>query len=218
LAHVYLFADEAGDFAFNARGSRYFIIGSVTLEDCAIGSDLLDLRRRLTMQGRVHQGFAEFHAAEDRQEIRDLVFSLLGAHDFRVDATILDKTKTLPRLAQDHLRFYKQAWYLHFQYVGPRVVGPKDDLLVVASALQVNRKKAVLGHAVRDVVQQIVEARSYQTAFWPAQADPCLQAADYVTWAIQRKHERGDARSYELIRNKIASEFQPFRIGATTYY
>jgi Protein of unknown function (DUF3800) len=218
LAHVYLFADEAGDFAFNARGSRYFIIGSVTLEDCAIGSKLLDLRRELTMQGRVQQGFAEFHAAEDRQEIRDLVFNLLGAHDFRVDATILDKAKTLPRLAQDHLRFYKQAWYLHFQYVGPRVVGPKDDLLVVASALQVNRKKAVLGHAVRDVVQQIAAARSYQTAFWPAQADPCLQVADYVTWAIQRKHERGDARSYELIRDKIASELQPFRIGATTYY
>jgi hypothetical protein len=156
--------------------------------------------------------------AEDRQEIRNLVFKLLEAHEFRVDATILDKTKTLPRLAQDRLRFYKQAWYLHFQYVGPRVVGPEDDLLVVASALQVNRKKAVLGHAVRDVVGQIVEARSYQTAFWPAQADPCLQVADYVTWAIQRKHERGDSRSYELIRSKIASEFQPFRIGSTTYY
>ena len=130
MAHVYLFADATGDFAFNARESRYLIIGSVTLEDYAIGGDLLDLRPELTMRGRVHQ------------------------------ATILDKTKTLPRLAQDHLRFYKQAWYLHFQYVGPRVVGSKDDLLVVASALQVNRKKAVLGHAVRDVVQQIVQARS----------------------------------------------------------
>ena len=49
----------------------------------------------------------------------------------------------------------------------------------------------MLGHAVRDVVEQLVEARSYRTAFWPAQADPCLQAADYVTWAIQRKHEAG---------------------------
>jgi hypothetical protein len=43
------------------------------------------------------------------------------------------------------LRFYKTAWYLHFQFVGPRIAGPKDDLLVIASALQINRKKAVLG-------------------------------------------------------------------------
>lgn len=188
------------------------------MASCAIGDELLNLRRELTLQGRVDQRFTEFHAAEDRQEIRDLVFGVLGTHDFRADATILDKRKTVPRLARDPLRFYKQAWYLHFQYVGPRVAGPKDDLLVVASALQVNRKKAVLGHAVRDVVEQLVEARSYRTAFWPAQADPCLQAADYVTWAIQRKLERGDARSYELIRSKIASEFQPFRVGPTTYY
>ncbi|HET6748121.1 MAG TPA: DUF3800 domain-containing protein [Actinomycetes bacterium] len=218
MAHVYLFADEAGDFSFNARGSRFFVIGSVTMASCAIGNELLSLRRELTLQGRVDQRFTEFHAAEDRQEIRDRVFRLLGAHDFRIDATILDKTKTLPRLAEDPLRFYKQAWYLHFQYVGPRVAGPKDDLLVVASALQVSRKKAVLGHAVRDVVEQIVEARSYRTAFWPAQSDPCLQVADYVTWAIQRKHERGDTRSYELIRDRLESEFQPFRVGTTTYY
>jgi hypothetical protein len=188
------------------------------MKSCKIGADLLELRRELALDGKIGQGYAEFHAAEDRQGIRDIVFDLLAAHDFRVDATILDKTKTLPRLAQDHLRFYKTAWYLHFQYVGPRIVGPDDDLLVVASALQINKKKAVLGHAIEDVVHQIVRARTYRTAFWPAQADPCLQVADYVTWAVQRRYERGDSRSYDLIKDRIASEFQPFRIGTTTYY
>jgi hypothetical protein len=55
-----------------------------------------------------------------------------------VDATILDETKTVPALAADHLRFYRTAWFLHFQFVGPKIAGPKDDLLVVASALQIN--------------------------------------------------------------------------------
>jgi Protein of unknown function (DUF3800) len=219
MARIYVFADEAGNFAFDRQGgSRYFIIGSVTMEDCSIGAELLELRRELALGDKLHQGHAEFHASEDRQAIRNAVFDLLGAHDFRVDATILDKTKTLPRLAGDHLRFYKQAWYLHFQFVGPKIAGPKDDLLVVASALQINKKKAVLGHAVEDVVRQVVRARSYRTAFWPAQSDPCLQVADYVTWAIQRKHEKNDLRSYNLIREKVASEFQPFRVGTTVYY
>lgn len=219
MARIYVFADEAGDFAFDRQGgSRYFIIGSVTMEDCRIGADLLELRRELALADKLRPGQAEFHASEDRQAIRNAVFDLLDAHDFRVDATILDKSKTHPPLAADLLRFYKQAWYLHFQYVGPKIAGPKDDLLVVASALQINKKKAVLGHAVADVVRQVVRARSHRTAFWPAQADPCLQVADYVTWAIQRKYEKYDQRSYKLIRDKIASEFEPFGRGPTTYY
>jgi hypothetical protein len=30
----------------------------------------------------------------------------------------------------------------------------------------------------------------------PHMSDPCLQVADYCTWAIQRKWERGDERSH----------------------
>jgi hypothetical protein len=37
-------------------------------------------------------------------------------------------------------------------------------------------------------------------------SDPCLWAADYCTWAIQRKWERRDERAYELIAAAVASE------------
>jgi hypothetical protein len=216
MARVYLFADEAGNFDFNSQGSRYFILGSVAMESCSIGAALLELRRDLALTS--DQVLAEFHAAEDRQVVRDRVFGLLAQDSFRIDATILDKTKTVPHLAENPLRFYKEAWYLHFKYVGPRIAGSNDELLVVASSLQVNRRKSVLAHAVRDVVEQVVQTSVWSTAFWPSQADPCLQVADYVTWAIQRKYERGDTRSYDLIREKIATEFEPFQFGPTTYY
>jgi len=183
---------------------------------CGIGAALLELRRDLALTS--DQVLSEFHAAEDRQAVRNEVFGLLALDSFRIDATILDKTKTVPYLAADPLRFYKEAWYLHFKYVGPKIAGPKDELLVVASSLEVSRKKSVLAHAVRDVVEQIVRTSVWATAFWPAQADPCLQVADYATWAIQRKYERDDTRSYELIRGKVATEFEPFLFGPTTYY
>jgi hypothetical protein len=99
------------------------------------------LRRELALDDRTGRHYAEFHASKDCQTDQDYVFDLLAAHDFRIDATILDKTKTLPRLAEDPLRFYKQAWYLHYKYIGPKIAGPKDDLLVVASALQIKKKK-----------------------------------------------------------------------------
>lgn len=39
-----------------------------------------------------------------------------------------------------------------------------------------------------------------------------------MTWAIQRKYERGDSRSYNLMKHKVRSEFEPFKFGPKTYY
>lgn len=44
------------------------------------------------------------------------------------------------------------------------------------------------------------------------------QIADYCSWAIQRKWESGDQRSYDLIRDKIRSEFDAFSTGSMYYY
>jgi hypothetical protein len=71
---------------------------------------------------------------------------------------------------------------------------------------------------VDDVVRQVSPCASHRVAFWPAESDPCLQVADYCTWAIQRKWERGDTRSYDLIEDKIESEFDAWEIGANHYY
>ena len=59
---------------------------------------------------------------------------------------------------------------------------------------------------------------SLRIACWPAAIDPALQVADYCSWAIQRKWERGDARSYASIANKVKSEFDLFERGKVIYY
>lgn len=86
----YIFVDEAGDFAFTAGGSSYFILTSVTLDACTAGDELLALRRDLVWEGI--EMFDAFHATTDQQMVRDHVFSLLSRHDFRVDATHLRET------------------------------------------------------------------------------------------------------------------------------
>ncbi|MGH2748127.1 MAG: DUF3800 domain-containing protein [Actinomycetota bacterium] len=217
MARVYVFVDEAGDFIFKRKAgvSTYFIIGTVTMKDCQLGNDLIDLRRELAWNGFI---LPEFHAHNDVQRVRDRVFDVLAGREFRVDTTILDKTKAQDHLRADPLRFYKEAWFLHFKHVAPRIATSLDDLFVVASSLQIKRKKQAIHHAVADVVRQVSPTVIFHTAFWPAISDPCLQVADYATWAIQRKYERGDTRSHDLIADKIASEFEAFKLGPKTYY
>lgn len=212
----YLFVDEAGNFDFSARGSRYFILTSITMATCAVGHELLELRRRLAWDGLPL--LAEFHASEETQSVRDHVFGLLDAHEFRIDATIIDKRKVRPHLAVDESLFYKTAWYLHAKYLLGRVGSAGGELLVVSATLGTKKRQQSLSTAVNDVILQTAGHLDVKTAFWSAASEPCLQVADYCSWAIQRKWERADNRSYLLIADKIASEFDVFASSTTTFY
>jgi hypothetical protein len=217
MARRYLFADEAGNFDFSLRSgaTKYFILGTVALADPAIGEQLLTLRRELAWQGVGLE--ACFHAAEDTQVIRDAVFDVLEAADFRADFTIFEKRKTVPARQQEE-PFYKLAWFEHFKFVGPIVVKRQDELLVIVASIGTKKRRRAIRLGVEDVVLQIVPGNTWEVAFWPCDSDPCLQIADYCTWAVQRKWERGDSRSYDRIKAKVRSEHDYFQWGNVYHY
>lgn len=71
---------------------------------------------------------------------------------------------------------------------------------------------------MQSVVQQVTPCHRYRVAFWPASSDPCLQAADYCTWAVQREWERGDAAYLNLLRSKLYSNYDIWAPGRQLYY
>jgi hypothetical protein len=217
VGRVYLFADEAGNFDFSRRqgATRYFILGTVTTPDTSVGSDLVELRRDLAWQGVGLE--TTFHATEDKQVVRDAVFSLLQGANFRADFTVFEKSKTVPH-RQNQDGFYKLAWFEHMKHVGPRVARRRDELLVIASSIGTKKKRRTTRLAIEDVVDQVAICQRWEVAFWPCESDPCLQLADYCTWAVQRKWEHGDDRSYKLIAPKITTEFDYFQWGTDHYY
>jgi hypothetical protein len=199
----YVFADEAGNFDFSngQSATRYFVLCTAMTEHCEAGDALLALRRDLGWRG-LHLDRV-FHATEDPQAVRNEVFALLAAHDFWIDATILEKRKAQPHL-RDEASLYKMAWYLHFKFLAKKM-RPSDRLFVAASSLGTKKGRGALHTAVDDVVHQFSPCSSHRVAFWPTESDPCLQIADYCTWAIQRKWERQDDRSHVLIASKLRS-------------
>lgn len=73
---MYVFADEAGNFDFsrNESASRYFVLCTVTMDNCAVDDELLDLRRQIGWRG-LHLD-AVPHCTEDPQAVRDEIFEL----------------------------------------------------------------------------------------------------------------------------------------------
>jgi len=218
MADFYLFSDEAGDFTFT-RGlniSRYFIICTVSATSVDLGMRLAALRHDLVREG-VSVGDC-FHATTDSQEVRDRVFAVLAASDFRFQATICEKSKAQPQVRVSKARFYQYPWYYHFKFGLAPHLKTGDRLLVTAASIGSKKERQTYIAALQDVVAQSAAHVLWAVDFRPALADPCLQAADYCAWATQRKWERDDVRSFDLIKSKLSYEYDLWKRGTVHHY
>lgn len=220
MARYFVFADEAGDFTF-AKGpniSRYFIVCTVSMAGCDLAHDLLELRRELIWNKKPVRDY--FHASNDKQEIRDAVFAKLAKHDFRIQATIMEKSKAQPHIKATKHRFYQYGWLYHFRHSIAPFIADTDEYLITTASVGTKKGQAVFTGAVNDVIQQHIKRENWRTAFLPSSHDPCLQVADYCTWAIQRKWESlgNDVRSYDLIKDRVSYEFDLWGHGKFHYY
>lgn len=209
----YLFIDEAGDLNFSGRGnsSAFFILSSVVADSYRPAIRLMKLRHDLVIEGDYNGHF--FHASEDSQSIRDRVFAEIQKLDLRIDATVFEKAKAVEHRREDH-KFYELAWYLHMKHVIPSAIHSDDNLIIFVATLNTSKKQADFRKALSGTINDIGGRRGVtKVVYWPAQCEYGIQIADYCGWAIQRKWERGDSRSYDLIAHAIRSEFDCFRRG-----
>lgn len=214
----FLFADEAGCFTFEKKQnvSKYFILCTVTMTSLDVGIALQELRRKLIWEKAEVGDY--FHATEDRQIIRDAVFTEILKHKFKVQASILEKTKAQPQVRVSKSRFYKYPWYYHFKHgIGP-YVDEKERLFITAASIGNKKEKLTFCNAISDVVSQTVPKAEWVVDFRPCATDCCLQVADYCAWAIQRRWEVGDDRSYKLIEDRITYEYDIWKHGTIHYY
>ncbi|MFZ1965247.1 MAG: DUF3800 domain-containing protein [Roseiarcus sp.] len=220
MARLFLFADEAGDFTFNRNPnvSDFYVICTFISDSCAVGEQLLELRRDLAWKNIEMGDF--FHASTDRQQVRNHVFNVVSNANIEIQATIMEKCKAQPQVRISQHRFYKYGWHYHFQNSSNLYLNKLTELHLTVASIGTKRKKLEFEDAVKDVISQKITNKPLRVSFWPCQSDPCLWVADYCTWAIQRKYESGgrDVRSYNLIRNKITYEYDLWAHGTIHYY
>lgn len=183
MPNKFTFADEAGCFTFNREPnvSRYFILCTVTMDECSVGADLLSLRRQLAWEGEKLGDY--FHATTDKQSVRDRVFETILLRPFSVHATIMEKSKAHAQARLTRATFYKLGYLSHFKYGVSRSVSDDAELLVTTASLGSKKERLAFQEAVSSVMRQMHIA-NWKTDFMPSQADPCLQVADYCAWAI----------------------------------
>jgi hypothetical protein len=207
---VYLFFDESGNLDFSANGSRHFCFGVLTLQDPGpLTTALTGLRYSLLEQGLELECF---HAAEDRQAVRDRVFDTLAqVGGFELDLLIADKRSLHPVL-RNPFEFYRHHAYAIMEAALTRVRHLDGPIMVVTDTLPLQRERRALEKAFRTALRRYLGNRQFTVVHHASAAHAGLQAVDYCTWALQRKL-RGDGRSYERIRQWIRSEWEAHGVG-----
>ncbi len=157
-----------------------------------------------------------FHAAEDKQAVRNRVFTMIEAslHTLRIDTLVVDKSKIQQSLHGIE-RFYPELLgrLLRHLFASLRP-GLHQDVIIVTDSIPLKRQRRAVEKAVKKTLSRCLpEGLKYRMLHHASKSNFGLQVADYCNWAVFRKWERNDTRSYDLIKDAIESELWEQRNG-----
>lgn len=213
--HVHI--DESGDFNFDKKGSRYYIFTAAwTYEPQALGVSLTDLRFRLNRDGA---DLNRFHASTDQQAYRNKVVSMLCEHHTWWFASILiEKRKVNPKIRKPET-FYPMFLNSILLFVFRGCLKPSTSrVLIYTDRVPSDAKKSVVNRSINDLCKRELKV-PYQVMHHSSESNSWLQVVDYCCWAICRKWENRDQRTYDLLKPRLlAQERDAMRAGVTFYY
>ncbi len=213
---LYLFIDESGNFDFTPKGTKYFVLtGFLTLDPVIKRGEMIKLRYKLIAEG-VDQEY--FHASEDQQSVRDQVCEVLSqvGDTFEVRSIIARKNKTSPTLFKETyskkgkiierntgIGLYRKLAECLLKYIFEGKKGSAEKIVVVLGSLYVGEKKSVVLQTLKHFLKNNFPGVPFEIFSHQTCADLNCQLADYCCWAISIRAERGESRSYEIIKKRV---------------
>jgi len=220
MAYLYVFVDESGNYDFSESGTEYWAITSlITTNITQAATELYELKHRMIDHGI---DIESFHASEDRQEVRDQVFSIIAnLRSAWIDSVIVEKRKTAPAI-QPLAKFYpmmvKYLLRYPFDPLGLDVSQYERVLVFLDRAPATRKIRETLKKAIKTSLKPYCAGLPYTICMHASMSHPFLQIVDYCSWAIYVKWERGDNRPYQAIQHLVRSEFPIFAHGCTDWY
>lgn len=220
LPYLYVFIDESGNYDFSRTGTKYWVATSLLITDMTQALvPLCDLKHHIIDLGT---DIEKFHASEDRQAVRDMVFPIIGGlQNVRVDSVVVEKRKTAPSI-RPLPRFYPMMIESLLKYPfdarGIDVSRFRKVFIFMDRASARASEREALKKAVKAYLAKHLRGVPYVICMHDSASHHCLQIVDYLCWAIYVKWERGEVRPYQTIRHLVQSEFPIFDHGYMDWY
>ncbi|MBM4140301.1 MAG: DUF3800 domain-containing protein [Nitrospira sp.] len=205
---AFILIDESGNlgFEFNKKGtSSYFLITFLfttnkrAIEKC-VKKVHAGLRKKYKKVGILH-------AYREEPVTRKRLLSLLAAKDCRIMTILLNKRKVYTKLQDEKPVLYNYVTNILLDRIfSKRLLQIDNPIEIIASRKETNK---FLNQNFKTYLQsQMTETHDIDVSIsikTPAE-EKALQAVDFISWAIFRKHEYRDATYYNIIRKNIIEE------------
>jgi len=222
MATLHIHLDESGCWGFHQKGSRYLILTATwTFDPRPLAETLTNLRFSLLRNGH---SIESFHAAPDKQATRDsVVAAMMSRADWHFASVVLEKRRINPTL-RDPGRFYPTFAGTLLRFILRGGAGRSATRALIYAdtiPLSTHAKREGVVKAIKTVCKAELSPGCSHHAFSHChESNTWIQVTDYCGWAVQRKWERGDARTYDLVCPRMPRpELEVTAAGdGTTYY
>jgi hypothetical protein len=216
---LHIHVDESGDLRFTPTGTRHYVFAAAwTYDPAPLANGLTALRFALVKQGH---NLSRFHASEDKQVNRNAVVGTLARYEnWHHTAIVIEKAKVYPELRDPH-HFYPTFAMSVLKYIFHRHVRPGTTrVLVFTDTLPVKARRDAAEKAIKLACRRELDAAiRFESFHHPCASNAWIQVADYCSWAVFRKWEFGDPRTYEQLRVRLADpELDALRLGTIQHY
>lgn len=212
---LFMFIDESGNFDFSARGTTHFLMAGVVALEPYLTSVLMQrLRYKMLAQGH---DIEYLHASEDRQVVRDEVFSVLSSIEgLKAHVIYGDKRRAAPSIQSEDRIYYIFAKALIKYLIKVHTPAEYDQVVVVLDKALNRRKQGEFEQAVKPLLKEL--KKPFRLFFHSVRSDYNAQIADYIAWAKFVALERDEQRPWAALNGLAVTDFDIFRKGHTLYY
>lgn len=197
---LFIFIDESGNFDFSGRGTRHFVMaGVIALAPLDTAIEMHALRYRLIAQG---QNVRQFHASEDRQSVRNAVFSAMQRMpDARALVVHGDKSRMPTHLQSDTALHSLFGGSLVTMAIQAHTSDEYRQTVVVFDQALTKTKQGAFHAAVKPRLKAL--GKPFHLYFQPMISDANGQLADYIAWSKFVQLERAEERPWAAVNEAL---------------
>lgn len=203
----YILLDESGDLGFKLqRGSSKFFVITILFTK---SKRPLEKVVRNTHRGldKKFKKVGVLHAYQETAITKTRILQQVATKDCSVLAIIVNKQKVYTKLQDEKAVLYNYVTNILLDRLFSKEPIPSDQPITMLASRRETKK--LLNENFKNYLQsKITDNHKLKLSIEIASPskEKSLQIADFVSWAIFRKYEKGDDTYYNLIKSKIIEE------------
>jgi len=204
MTHIYF--DESGCLGvdFTKSGTKnHLLITFLILNECRpIISLVKKVSLTLPKTIRKRRG-SELHAHHEKPITKKRLFNGLAKKDVRIATMRLDKRKIV-LIGNSNDLYTNMVVALINRMYADGIIQDNDDIKFIASRRNTSK---TLDDEFSESIANHTQNVNFEAEIVKACDDKCLQAVDFVSWALWQKYEIGDETYSDIIADRIVKEY-----------